>query len=112
MVPLVYLPTRNQHSQSQLRALQETGLGRRWVETCHLDAADSSVVGAHRRFQLSGARSIHWLWIISLRIAPAELRVARIVINNLLGRFGVRSLKGTLPYVAVCGTVGLALLAY
>ena len=45
-------------------------------------------------------------------IAPTELRVARIVINNLLGRFGVRPLKGALPYVAVCGTVALALLAY
>ena len=45
-------------------------------------------------------------------IAPTELRVARIVINGLLGRFGVRPLKGALPYVAVCGTVALALQAY
>ena len=47
-----------------------------------------------------------------LMIAPTELRLALIIIGGLLGRFGVRPLKGALPYVAVCGTVALALLAY
>ncbi|HXM48270.1 MAG TPA: CDP-alcohol phosphatidyltransferase family protein [Pyrinomonadaceae bacterium] len=43
---------------------------------------------------------------------PTELRLALIIINGLLVRFGVRPLKGALPYVAVCGTLALALLAY
>ena len=90
MVPLVYLPTRNQHSQSQLRALSK-------------DRARPAALT--RR----AARNIHWLWIVSLRIAPTELRL---VINGPLRRFSVRALKGALPYVAVCGTVALALQAY
>ena len=93
MVPLVYLPTGNQHSQSQLRALSK-------------DRARPAALT--RR----AARNIHWLWIVSLRIAPTELRLARMVINGPLRRFSVRTLKGPLPYVAVCGTVALALLAY
>ncbi|MDX6444031.1 MAG: hypothetical protein QOH71_1105 [Blastocatellia bacterium] len=43
---------------------------------------------------------------------PTELRLVLIIINGLLVRFGVRPLKGALPYIAVCGTVALALLAY
>ena len=43
---------------------------------------------------------------------PTELRLALIIINGLLVGFGVRPLKGALPYVAGCGTVALALLAY
>src|SRR5258706_10411998 len=50
---------------------------------------------------------------ISLSVfGPTELRLALININGLLVRFGVRPLKGALPYVAVCGTLALALLAY
>ena len=43
---------------------------------------------------------------------PTEMRLALIIINGLLVRFGVRPLGGALPYVAGCGTVALALLAY
>src|SRR5467141_22966 len=43
---------------------------------------------------------------------PTELRIALIIINGLLVKFGARGLKGALPYVAGCGTVALALLAY
>jgi archaetidylinositol phosphate synthase len=43
---------------------------------------------------------------------PTELRLALIIANGLLVRFGVRGLKGALPYIAGCGTVALALLAY
>jgi archaetidylinositol phosphate synthase len=43
---------------------------------------------------------------------PTELRIALIVINALLIRFGTRGLTGALPYVAGCGTVALALLVY
>jgi phosphatidylglycerophosphate synthase len=43
---------------------------------------------------------------------PTELRLALIIVNGLLVRFGVPGLKGALPYIAGCGTVALALLAY
>src|SRR5882672_7370219 len=43
---------------------------------------------------------------------PTELRLGLIIINGLLVRFGVRGLMGALPYIAGCGTVALALLAY
>jgi phosphatidylglycerophosphate synthase len=46
------------------------------------------------------------------RFGPTELRVALIVINGLLVRFGTRGLNGALPWVAGCGTVALVLLAY
>src|SRR6266849_8946006 len=46
------------------------------------------------------------------RFGPTELRIALIVINALMVRFGTRGLKGSLPWVAGCGTVALALLAY
>jgi phosphatidylglycerophosphate synthase len=43
---------------------------------------------------------------------PTELRLALIIVNGLLVRYGVRPLRGGLLYIAVCGTVALALLAY
>lgn len=43
---------------------------------------------------------------------PTELRIVLVVINTLLIKFGTRGLKGALPYIAGCGTVALALLAY
>jgi hypothetical protein len=43
---------------------------------------------------------------------PTEMRLALVIINGLLVKFGVRPLKEALPYVAGCGTVALALLAY
>jgi hypothetical protein len=50
---------------------------------------------------------------VSLSVfGPTELRLALIIINGLVVRFGVRPLMGALPYVAVCGTVAFALLAY
>jgi archaetidylinositol phosphate synthase len=50
---------------------------------------------------------------VSLSVfGPTELRLALIIINGLLVRFGVQPLEGALPYVAGCGTLTLALLAY
>jgi len=46
------------------------------------------------------------------RFGPTELRIGLIICNALLVRFGVRPLKGVLPYIAACGTVALALLAF
>jgi phosphatidylglycerophosphate synthase len=46
------------------------------------------------------------------RFGPTELRVALIVVNALLVRFGTWGLTGALPWVAGCGTVALVLLAY
>jgi hypothetical protein len=46
------------------------------------------------------------------RFGPTELRVALIILNGLMVRFGTRGLKGALPWVAGCGTVALVLLAY
>lgn len=43
---------------------------------------------------------------------PTELRIGLIIVNALLVRFGPRGLKGSLPYIAGCGTVALALLVY
>jgi len=43
---------------------------------------------------------------------PTELRIALIVVNGLMVRFGTRGLNGALPWVASCGTVALVLLAY
>lgn len=45
-------------------------------------------------------------------LGPTELRIGLIICNTLLIRFGVRPLKGVLPYIALCGTVALALLAF
>ncbi len=46
------------------------------------------------------------------RFGPTELRIGLIICNALLVKFGTRPLKGALPYVAGCGTVALALLAF
>ena len=45
-----------------------------------------------------------------LTLAPRGFDL--LTIDGLLVNFGVRVVKGALPYVAVCGTVALALLAY
>ena len=47
-----------------------------------------------------------------LLFGPTELRIGLITCNVLLLKFGTRPLKGVLPYVAGCGTVALALLAF
>ena len=46
------------------------------------------------------------------RFGPTEMRIGLIVINALIVKFGVRPLKGALPYVAVGGVVALGILAY
>jgi phosphatidylglycerophosphate synthase len=46
------------------------------------------------------------------RFGPTELRIGLIVINALLVKFGIRPLKGALPYVAIGGTIALAVMAY
>src|SRR5213594_1357848 len=46
------------------------------------------------------------------RFGPTELRIGLITCNALLVKFGTWPLKGVLPYVAGCGTVALALLAF
>jgi hypothetical protein len=46
------------------------------------------------------------------RFGPTELRLGLIICNVLLIKFGIRPLKGVLPYTAACGTVALALLAF
>ena len=47
-----------------------------------------------------------------LCFGPTEMRLGLIVCNALLIRFGVRPLKGVLPYVALFGLAALCLLAY
>jgi phosphatidylglycerophosphate synthase len=46
------------------------------------------------------------------RFGPTEMRIGLIVINALLVKYGVRPLKGALPYVALGGTIALAVIAY
>ena len=46
------------------------------------------------------------------RFGPTELRLALIVINALLIRYGARPLKAALPCVAFLGTVALGVLAF
>jgi len=46
------------------------------------------------------------------RFGPTELRIALIIINALLAKFGLRPLKGALPYVAFFGVVALGVLAF
>jgi phosphatidylglycerophosphate synthase len=46
------------------------------------------------------------------KFGPTELRIALIVINALLVKYGIRPLKGALPWVAGGGIIALALLAY
>lgn len=46
------------------------------------------------------------------RFGPTELRIALIIINFLLVRFGTRGLKGSLPWIALGGVIALAVLAF
>ena len=46
------------------------------------------------------------------RFGPTEFRLALIIGNALLIRSGVRPLKASLPYIALGGTIGLAVMAY
>src|SRR5205823_4832547 len=46
------------------------------------------------------------------RFGPTELRIALIVINALLAKFGTRGLRGALPWVAFGGVIALSILAY
>jgi len=46
------------------------------------------------------------------RFGPTELRIALIVINGLLVKFGTRGLKGSLFWIAVGGTIALSILVY
>jgi len=46
------------------------------------------------------------------RFGPTELRIALIVINVFIVRFGSRGLKGALPWVAFGGVIALSVLAY
>ena len=46
------------------------------------------------------------------RFGPTELRIALIIINILIIRFGTRGLKGALPWVAFGGIIALVVLAY
>jgi hypothetical protein len=46
------------------------------------------------------------------RFGPTELRIALIIINCFIVRFGTRGLKGALPWVAFGGVIALAVLAY
>jgi phosphatidylglycerophosphate synthase len=46
------------------------------------------------------------------RFGPTELRIALIVVNGLLVKFGTRGLKGSLFWVAFGGTIALLILAY
>src|SRR5439155_26759178 len=46
------------------------------------------------------------------RFGPTELRIALIVINVFIIKFGARGLRGALPWVAFGGVIALTLLAY
>jgi phosphatidylglycerophosphate synthase len=46
------------------------------------------------------------------RFGPTELRIALIIINIFIIRFGTRGLKGALPWVAFGGVIALSVLAY
>jgi phosphatidylglycerophosphate synthase len=46
------------------------------------------------------------------RFGPTELRIALIIINGFIVRFGTRGLKGALPWVAFGGVIALSVLAY
>jgi phosphatidylglycerophosphate synthase len=46
------------------------------------------------------------------RFGPTELRIALIIINGFIVRFGTRGLKGALPWVALGGVIALSVLAY
>jgi len=46
------------------------------------------------------------------RFGPTELRIALIVINGFIIKFGTRGLRGALPWVAFGGVIALTVLAY
>ena len=46
------------------------------------------------------------------RFGPTELRIALIIINVFIVRFGTRGLRGALPWVAFGGVIALSVLAY
>ena len=46
------------------------------------------------------------------RFGPTEMRIALIVCNALLVKFGVQPLKGVLPWIGGCGLVALGVVAY
>lgn len=46
------------------------------------------------------------------RFGPTELRIALIIINGFIVRFGTRGLKGSLFWVALGGTIAFSILAY
>jgi len=46
------------------------------------------------------------------RFGPTELRLALMIINALIVRFGTRGLRGALPWVAFGGMIALTVLAY
>ena len=46
------------------------------------------------------------------RFGPTELRIALLVINTLLVKFGTRGLKDALPWVAFGGVFAQSILAY
>jgi len=46
------------------------------------------------------------------RFGPTELRIALIIINVFIIRFGTRGLKGSLPWIALGGIIALSILAY
>jgi len=46
------------------------------------------------------------------RFGPTELRIALIVANIFMIKFGTRGLKGSLPWLAFGGVIALTVLAY
>ena len=46
------------------------------------------------------------------RFGPTELRIALIILNTLMITFGVRGLKGSLPWIALGGVIALSILAF
>lgn len=46
------------------------------------------------------------------RFGPTELRIALIIINFLLVRFGTRGLKGSLPWIALGGVIAFSIVAF
>ncbi len=46
------------------------------------------------------------------RFGPTELRIALIIINVFIIKFGTRGLRGALPWVAFGGVIALSILAY
>jgi phosphatidylglycerophosphate synthase len=46
------------------------------------------------------------------RFGPTELRIALIIINVFIIRFGTRGLKGSLPWIVFGGVIALSILAY